>query len=698
MFSSLKTRIIFFITLIMAITAATIMYFTDRDVGRAMLEAEKSSAQNVLRLVELNIQGGYNKLLADKMEMVVRATRHLKSMARVCASVFNENASLVKKALLSEKEAKRKALMWLETIRLDKGDFLVFDQNGTVIFHNDSSLEGTSIASLEDMKGRRIAQEMRGDVLKERGDLAVFYWNTPGEEMKDKKMGFFTPVPSWTWTIGAVMDSGDIEAEARKKTDKIIQVLGGTFAKIKVAKTGSPFLFNGDREMLIPPRGYEDADFRTLENEHTGNLVFDDIMQSAHISDDSVCYLQSSFGENQLMEAHIRYFKAFDWYIVLAVSVDEIQQPAKTLVARQSFIIGLIFLGSLIAAYIFVTKISRPLKKLASYAKELASLDFTKDEEEEQTPLDDRQVGLKDEVSRLAESFFFMKAELKKNVHRVLEAMAAQERLEREAAEDANRAKSEFLANMSHELRTPLNHIIGFTELIVDKAFGDLNEKQAEYLNDVLTSSRHLLSLINDILDLAKIETGKMELELTEVNMRTLLENSLIMIKEKALTHGIKTAFDMDGTPEILMADERKLKQVLYNLLSNAVKFVPDGGEVRIEARLADYTVRPGLRSGDSQDLQFVGDPIETAEEEAELSKKVIEFSVIDNGIGIPPKDHERVFNRFEQVDGSTSRQYQGTGLGLSLCKTIVELHGGRIWLESEGDGKGSTFFFVIPV
>ena len=155
----------------------------------------------------------------------------------------------------------------------------------------------------------------------------------------------------------------------------------------------------------------------------------------------------------------------------------------------------------------------------------------------------------------------------------------------KEAAEAASRAKSEFLANMSHELRTPLNHIIGFTELVVDKQFGALNKAQEEYLNDVLHSSRHLLSLINDILDLSKVEAGKLELEVADVNLRMLLENSLTMVKEKALKHRIRLAVDMDGVPDTIHADERKLRQIMYNLLSNAVKFTPDGGAVTLSAR-----------------------------------------------------------------------------------------------------------------
>jgi signal transduction histidine kinase len=214
-----------------------------------------------------------------------------------------------------------------------------------------------------------------------------------------------------------------------------------------------------------------------------------------------------------------------------------------------------------------------------------------------------------------------------------------------------------------------LNHIIGFTELVVDKKFGSLNSQQAEFLGEVVQSGRHLLSLINDILDLAKVESGKMELELDPVGLRSLVSNSLIMVKEKALKHRIRLSTEI-SVPETFLVDERKLKQILYNLLSNAMKFTPDGGTVCVqvapEAGMPQEA--PGLR-----------------------------FSVIDSGIGIDPEDLERIFEPFEQADNSSSRRFQGTGLGLTLTRRMVELHGGSIWAESEGPGKGSRFHFILP-
>lgn len=235
----------------------------------------------------------------------------------------------------------------------------------------------------------------------------------------------------------------------------------------------------------------------------------------------------------------------------------------------------------------------------------------------------------------------------------------------REVADAANRAKSDFLANMSHELRTPLNSIIGFCEVLSGQAYGPMNEKQQDYLNDVLTSGQHLLSLINDILDLSKVEAGKMELALTTFSLKQLLEQSFIMIKEKALKHNIALSSEIADEIGEINADERKLKQIVYNLLSNAVKFTPDGGKIGIRARITDEQV---------------------------------EVAVWDTGIGISGEDQAKLFEKFTQLGGPYVEKVEGTGLGLALAKSLVELHGGKIRVESEGKDKGTTFSFTLPV
>lgn len=681
MFSSLRGKIIFFITLIMVITGTIIVSYTRRDVTRAILQAEEASAQNLLELVELNIRGGYNKLVFDKFDMILGLNERLKSISTICVSVFDEYAELSENGVLSEKEAQERALTWVQAVRFQKGNAFVFDDNAMVIAHPDANVIGTSIALLEDIKGRNIATVMHEGALKYSGESAVFYWKNNQEDMLRKKLGYFVPFQKWHWTLCALIDFEQIEAESEKKLEKIVQVLKKTFGKIHIGRTGYAFLYDGKGNILIPPRGKTPEEFASITNRYSGDRLINDLMKSAKKENNAIRYIGADDHEGQQVEAHVSYFKAFDWYFGVAVPVEEIQRPAKSLVARQSFIIVLILLSSLIAALFFVSRMSRPLKFLTSYAKKLPLTDFTAEAEEE-APIDDLPSRYSDEVGRLAESFIYMKNELKRNIQRLIET----EKQKKEAAEAANRAKSEFLANMSHELRTPLNHIIGFTELIVDMHFGDLNEIQSEYLTDVLTSSRHLLSLINDILDLSKIEAGKSELEPSDVVLENLLENSLIMIKEKALKHRIKVQLEYENIPELITADERKLKQIIYNLLSNAAKFTPDGGRIHLEAKLLN---------GEMLQDSFYSDLLNNSD--LSDGPDWVKISVSDTGIGMKQEDLDRVFGAFEQVENSMSRKYQGTGLGLSLTKNFVELHGGKIWAESEGEGKGTRFNFVIP-
>ena len=230
--------------------------------------------------------------------------------------------------------------------------------------------------------------------------------------------------------------------------------------------------------------------------------------------------------------------------------------------------------------------------------------------------------------------------------------------------EIADRHKSEFLASMSHELRTPLNAVIGFSEVLLERMFGEINAKQDEYLQDILSSGRHLLSLINDILDLAKIEAGRMELDVADFHLPQAIDNAVTLVRERAARRAITLEVGIDPQLGEIKGDERKVKQVLLNLLSNAIKFTPEGGRVDVHAGLVDGGA---------------------------------EIAVRDTGVGIAPEDHEAVFEEFRQVGTDYAKKHEGTGLGLTLSRRFVELHGGKIWVKSQL-GQGATFTFTLPV
>jgi signal transduction histidine kinase len=244
------------------------------------------------------------------------------------------------------------------------------------------------------------------------------------------------------------------------------------------------------------------------------------------------------------------------------------------------------------------------------------------------------------------------------NVNRMNDEL---QRLYRELA-TASQHKSDFLANMSHELRTPLNAIIGFSQALREGLFGEVNEKQKEYLDDILSSGNHLLALINDILDLSKVEAGQIELQLAPFSLPDALERGIAMVRERAMKDGVQVALDANGGFHVVTGDERRIRQVIFNLLSNAVKFTPAGGSVNVRA------------------TQVNGE---------------VHVSVADTGPGIAAEDVDRIFEEFQQTDAGIE-QGEGTGLGLALSKRLVELHGGHIWVDSE-PGEGSTFVFTLP-
>jgi signal transduction histidine kinase len=298
--------------------------------------------------------------------------------------------------------------------------------------------------------------------------------------------------------------------------------------------------------------------------------------------------------------------------------------------------------GSIALALLLGYAISRslvgPVTRMDARLREIAAGDFSRTV----------TVSNRDELGTLAANLNRMNDELG--------------RLYREL-ETASRHKSEFLASMSHELRTPLNAIIGFSEVLHERMFGELNVKQAEYVDDILSSGRHLLSLINDILDLSKVEAGRMELDLTRFDLPTALDNALTLINERAVRGQVSVELNVDEQLGSFVGDERKIRQIVLNLLSNAVKFTPAGGRVEVTA--------VGLNA-------------------------MVEITVSDTGVGIAPEDQATVFEEFRQVGSDYARKREGTGLGLALVKRFVELHGGTIWVKSQV-GQGSAFTFTLP-
>ena len=357
---------------------------------------------------------------------------------------------------------------------------------------------------------------------------------------------------------------------------------------------------------------------------------------------------------NAVLTAYHR-IQPYGWSIFVEQPTAEAFAP----IYQSLFVTGLLLLVALIPALLlsvfFARRMVRPIQTLHAAAAQIGSGTW------------DRRIDIRtgDELEALAETFNQMAARLRDSYNSLEQQVAERTRELGDAItqlESASRHKSDFLANMSHELRTPLNAIIGFSEVLVERMFGDINAKQTEYLQDILSSGRHLLSLINDILDISKVEAGRMELQPAPTDLRFVLQNSVSLVRERATRQGISMALDVGATVGTIEADERRVKQILFNLLSNALKFTPAGGRVTLTAR-------------------GIGD--------------AVHISVRDTGIGIRREDQDRIFEEFQQA--GPGKTVEGTGLGLALAKRFVEMHGGRIWVDSDV-GKGSSFTFTLPL
>lgn len=353
------------------------------------------------------------------------------------------------------------------------------------------------------------------------------------------------------------------------------------------------------------------------------------------------------------------------WHVFVQQPIGEAFAPLYSSILRTAILLIVGVVLAVLASLILARRMVSPIEALEMGTARVAQGDLA-------TPI---EIRTGDELETLAEEFNRMTAQLRESYAgleekvqaRTTELAAALDQLEenRRELETVSTHKSEFLANMSHELRTPLNAIIGFSEVLHEQMFGELNERQLGYVADVLEAGRHLLSLINDILDLSKIEAGLMELDLSEMSIPETLRAGINMNGERATRAGIDLGLSVEPGDITIVGDERKVRQVVLNLLSNAIKFTPHGGRVDVSARMND-----GL----------------------------VQISVTDTGSGITSEDQDLIFEEFRQAPGAeASKRQEGTGLGLPLSRRFIELHGGRLWVQSE-QGVGSTFSFTLPV
>ncbi len=429
---------------------------------------------------------------------------------------------------------------------------------------------------------------------------------------------------------------GLIKVNLKFLADAVMPIINsGEKAIFIVSKSGKVLAHTNYSQILKRPSFFYD----TLQNTVRNHNIADDI--SIHRAGGVV------FSDAYLASTTIA---PLDWRIFSEIPAYTIYKPVWSVVIRGIFssLVMLILLYPIVS--LLATRMVLPIRLIEASSLKIANGDMTI-----------RLVEAGDqEIISVTKSLNNMAAQLQDYTQN-LEQKVADKTLQLELA---NKHKSEFLANMSHELRTPLNAVIGFSDALREEYFGALNAKQREYVNDIASSGQLLLSLINDILDLSKIESGMMDLSLTNFSVTSAIDNAMVLIRERAIRQEVTVTSEIGEGVNLLYADERKFKQVLINLLTNAVKFTYPNGWVKISAVIEGANLK---------------------------------VSVADSGLGIAAEDFETVFQEFRQLTSVGEAKHEGTGLGLPLAKRIVELHDGRIWLESEL-GKGATFLFVIPL
>jgi signal transduction histidine kinase len=415
--------------------------------------------------------------------------------------------------------------------------------------------------------------------------------------------------------------------------------------QLKFANSGIVYVVDNNGKVITHP----DARFSLsqLTIKQLGKITFPAV-HSGDTHKHRFMEMQSFAGESVVASAV--FLARSSWWVVAEQSKTEAFQPVHDAAIRSVVVFAGALILSLLASILVARLLSKPIISITKSAQKIAQGEFGA-----RITLD-----RKDELGVLSGEFNTMASQLQDYTQNLEQKVADKT----QQLELANKHKSEFLANMSHELRTPLNAVIGFSDALREEYFGSLNDKQREYVNDIALSGQHLLSLINDILDLSKIESGMMDLSRTNFSVASAIDNAMVLIRERAIRQAVTVTSEIGDGVDLLYADERKFKQVLINLLTNAVKFTYPNGWVKIRA---------------------------------EIEGTNLLVSVADSGLGIAEEDFETVFQEFRQLTSVGEATHEGTGLGLPLAKRIVELHGGRIWLTSEL-GKGATFLFVMPL
>jgi signal transduction histidine kinase len=609
-----KINLSFLITIIILITVTTLVFYT--------------TAKNSLR----------NEIIA-RLEVTAKSREnHIKTyikMVEMSVLEFSQSAVLE---------------TFLETAKDDPKRDEAFEQATTRLKRTKEANPSIYEFMLLDASGNAVASSARPGIIKNKIAEDYFAEGRKGIYFKDAYYSENYSMPLFGVSAPITdSDTGKLRGVliARVKLDELYKI---TTDATGMGRTGEIYIVNNNGYMITPSRFKKETFLKQKVDTENFRLCM------LHAGNEKEHPPVSSF-RNYMGETALGvhdFIPETKWSLLTEIGTGEIFAPLGKILLVCAAILFLTPIAAWLIGTAVAGAITRPIQRLREGIEVIGAGDL------------DHNVGTsaRDEIGQLSRAFDKMTKDLKVRTSE-LEELNKTLSTRSEEVKHALQVKSEFLANMSHELRTPLNSIIGFSEVLSMETYGPLNKKQKDYITYVLGSGRHLLSLINDVLDLAKMEAAKAGLTITTLPLKDLLEKALILVKEVAFKKNIELSVEADGKIGDIDADERKLKQVVYNLLSNAVKFTPEGG-------------RAGIRAG--------------------RSLEGVEIEVWDTGIGIAPENLEKIFEAFTSIKTPGVKAVEGTGLGLALSRKLVELHGGRIWAESKGLNNGAVFKFTIPV
>ncbi len=684
--SKLFRRVFLVVLLLVVANSAAFYALSVPLIEKTTYQQEEEAARNVLHSVCNFVELAQHDIEEHRTSALQARKRELKNLVLIQEAYIRVQQERVERGELPREDAKREALEAMRTFRYGHNDYMwVSDYDSRLISHPDPHLHGADFSKTTDIHGNFIVPPMVEVALKNGEGYTRYFWRRLGEDKPVAKLTYSRHFEPWEWVIGTGVYIDDVERELKKRKAQMIVDLRKLLQQMKIARTGYMYVFDADQNMIIHPNPQlEGTNIATLEEPGSGKPIGPLLMAAARRQDRELHYKwdkPSDVGNYAYDKiSWVRHIEGFDWYIASSVYTDELKASAVMLRDRILYISLAILLVSLFLSTGLVRWLLQPIGKLSRMAKRVQSGNLdAKNRIDRDDEIGVLASAVNEMVDRLRESIRDLDGKVESRTKELAEKNAKlQESLEalrlsqkkvmesERLANEANRAKSTFLANMSHELRTPLNAIIGYSEMLEETAEEDGHDHAVPDLQKIHRAAKHLLALINDILDISKIEAGKVELSLETVNVAEGVEQVRTTVQPLADKRGNSLEVDMPGGIGTIHADALRFRQVLFNLLSNACKFTQEG-TVRLEAA-----------------------------REHRGEEDWVRIRVTDTGIGMSEEQVELVFQPFVQADASTTRKYGGTGLGLAITRRLCQMMGGDVHVRSE-QGKGSTFEIVLP-